>query len=95
MTNKTNKTNTPATTKAAPDKPADGEGTKLAQVPNPAKLTDAKINEIAGKHSDPTDPEQTANVDAAETLEQNRDDAKSKDDPERGYFHGQGGAAGI
>jgi hypothetical protein len=91
----TTKTNKPATTKAAPDKPADGESTKLAQVTDPAKLTDAKITEIAGKHGDPSDPEQAANVDAAETLEQNRDDAKSKDEPERGYFHGQGGAAGI
>jgi hypothetical protein len=91
----TTKKNTPATTKAAPDKPADGEGTKLAQVTDPAKLTDAKITEIAGEHSDPDDPEQSANVDAAETIEQNRADAKSNDEPERGYFHGQGGAAGI
>lgn len=90
----TTKTNKPATTKAAPDAP-EGEGTKLAQVNNPATLTDAKIDEIAGKHDDPTDPEQTANVDAAETLEKNRDAAKHPGDDDRAYFGGQGGAAGI
>lgn len=89
----TTKKQTPATTKAAPLAP-EGEGTKLAKVNDPAKLTNAKIDEIAGKHDDPTDPEQTANVDVAETLEQNRDDAKHPND-DRAYFGGQGGAAGI
>jgi hypothetical protein len=90
----TTKKNKPTTTKAAPKAP-EGDGTKLAQVTDPAKLTPAKINEIAGGHSDPTDPEQSANVDAAEALEQAKADAKSDAEPERGYFHGHGGAAGI
>lgn len=89
---------TPTTTKAAPVTPAEVKQepvTKLADVNDPAKLTDTKIDEIAGEHSDPTDPEQAANIDVAEALEAERDEAKSDDEPVRGYFHGQGGAAGI
>lgn len=87
------KTTKPTTTKAASAKPDTAEqGTKLAQVNDPAKLTDAKIKEItADDGSD--DAENTANKDAAETLKQAKSEAKG-DEPVRGYFHGQGGGAG-
>jgi hypothetical protein len=65
-------------TKAAPVREDEQPVTKLARVNDPAKLTKGKIDEIAGEHSDETDPEQAANVDVAETLEKNRADAKSK-----------------
>lgn len=80
------------------DKPVaepQGDGTKLATVADPAKVTTAKIDEIAGEHSDETDPEQSANVDVADTLKHNKADAKAADEPVPTYFHGQGGAAGI
>jgi hypothetical protein len=89
-------TNKPNTTKAAPDQP-EGEGTKLAQVENPAKLTDKEIKRISGDDGS-DDPENTANADAAEAMKQDRAEAKGKDDDhdgERGYFAGQGGAQGI
>lgn len=89
---------TKTTKTAAPEKRDDSTDepvTKLAQIGDPAKLTNAKIDEIAGEHSDKTDPEQSANVDVAETLKQAKTDAKSDDAPAPTYFHGQGGAAGV
>lgn len=91
-------TNTPNTTKPA-DKPEDGEGTKLAQVQNPAKLTDAKIKDISGDDGS-DEAENSANKDVAEKLKEDRKEAKAKkpvrdDDGETGYFAGQGGAQGI
>jgi hypothetical protein len=59
----------------------------------PETLTNADIKTVMA--DDGTDlPHNTANADAAETLEQNRAEAKG-DETERGYFHGHGGAAGI
>lgn len=86
--------NKPTNTKAAPDKPADEQGTKLAQVDNPAKLTDAKIKEISGDDGS-DDAENSANKDAAEAMKQDRAEAKGNDTDDRSYFGGQGGAAGI
>lgn len=89
-------TTKPTTTKATPDAP-EGEGTKLAQVADPAKLTDKKIKEISGDDGS-EDPENAANRDAAEAMKQNRAEAKGRgdeDDGERRYFGGQGGAQGL
>ncbi len=91
MTDKAN------TTKAQPEKP-EGEGTKLAQVENPAKLTDKKIKDIT-KDDGTDEPENSANKDAAETLKKDRAEAKGKGDEDkegqRAYFSGQGGGQGI
>jgi hypothetical protein len=88
---------TPTNTKASPDQP-EGEGTKLAQVENPAKLKDSEIKEISGDDGS-DDPENAANADAADAMKQDRHDAKTKGDDdengERTYFGGQGGAGGI
>lgn len=89
-------TNKPTNTKANPDQP-EGEGTKLAEVQNPAKLTDKKIKEISGDDGS-DDAENSANKDAAEAMKQDRKAAKAKDDGNGGqdtYFAGQGGAQGI
>lgn len=87
-------TSKPTNTKAAADKPADEQGTKLADVPNPAKLTDAKIREISGDDGS-DDAENSANKDAAEAMKQDRAAAKDKDNTDRSYFGGQGGATGL
>jgi hypothetical protein len=87
---------TPTSTKA-PAQRTDAAGNKtdqdvatLAEVPNPAKVTDAQIQDIT--KDDGTDlPHNTANADAAETLKQNRDDAKSDEQPRNAAFHGNGG----
>lgn len=49
--------------------------TKLAEVNDPKKLTDAKIQEISGDDGS-DDPENSANKDVAEQLRQERADAK-------------------
>lgn len=87
-----------ANTTAAPDERNDNTDepvTKLAQVDNPAKITNDRIEEIAGEHGDESDPEQSANADVADALKQAKAEAKSKDETTPSYFHGQGGAAGI
>jgi hypothetical protein len=97
-----NKTNKPMTTKPAPAKAdeaktGDETHTKLADVQDPAKLTDAKIAAISGDDGS-DDAENSANKDAAEAMKRDRDAAKGKDtdeDGDRAYFGGQGGAAGI
>jgi hypothetical protein len=86
------------TTKAAPAKApeaktGDETHTKLADVQRPAELTDAKIKEISGDDGS-NDAENSANKDVTEALKQKREDAKDPD-ADRGYFHGQGGAAGV
>lgn len=91
----TTKKQTPANVKADENLAEGQTTTKLAQVENPAKVTKADIDEIAGKDRDPNKPEESANADVAKTLEDNKAAAKSKDDEDRGYFGGQGGAAGI
>lgn len=93
-TSKANSTSAPEARDTGTDEPV----TKLANVPDPAKISAKQIKEIAGDTSDKGDPEQSANRDVKETLEQNRADAKAQakgDEPERGYFHGQGGATGV
>ena len=83
------------TTKAAASKPdTDEQGTKLAQVNDPAKLTAKKIDEIA-KDDGTNEPENAANADAAQHLKETRDEAKKPDDGGVGYFGGQGGGAGL
>jgi hypothetical protein len=52
---------------------------KLAEVQNPAKLTDAKIQEISGDDGS-DDPENSANKDVAEGLKEQRSAAKKKGD---------------
>lgn len=92
----TTKKQTPASTKAMPADaiPADQDGTRLAHVDDPATLTPGDIDDIA--KDDGTDTaENSANADAAETLKQAKADAKTADEPARGYFHGQGGAVGL
>jgi hypothetical protein len=95
----TDKTSKPQTTKAAPAKAVeartgDETHTKLADVQNPAKLTNAKIKEISGDDGS-DDAENSANKDVAEALKQERAEAKDPDDTDRGYFRGQGGASGV
>lgn len=87
-------TNTPKTTKAAPKtkgetlKP-EGEGTKLVE--NPEDMSAKEIKEVS-KDDGSTKPENEANADMAEHLKETK---KKSDDEDRGYFGGQGGAAGI
>jgi len=71
-------TKTPETTKAPATRSNDTEEdvTKLAHVPDPAKLSDKKIKEISGDDGT-DDPENAANQDVAETLKNNRDAAKA------------------
>jgi len=97
MTKKTpEKTKAPAERTDAAGNQTSEPVTKLAEVEHPEKLTDAKIQEISG--DDGTDEaENSANKDVAEALRQDRAEAKAAakgDTPERGYFHGHGGAAG-
>lgn len=93
---------TPETTKA-PAERTDAAGnktsepvTKLVEIEHPEKLTNAEIKGISG--DDGTDEaENSANRDVAEGLRKDRAEAKASakgDTPERGYFHGHGGAAG-
>lgn len=49
---------------------------KLVEVANPAKLTNAKIQEIS-KDDGTDNPENSANKDVAEQLKQSRADAKA------------------
>ena len=73
--------------------------TKLARFPDPAAITDAKIQEIAGTtKTETTDPEMQTNADVAEKLKEDRAEAKRAIHERPGnpeYFGGQGGAAGI
>jgi len=69
--------------------------TKLATVEDPAKVTKADVDEIAGTDRDPNKPEESANADVADALETAKKDAKSDDEPAPAYFMGQGGAAGV
>jgi hypothetical protein len=94
----TNKTSKPQTARAAPAKASEAKTgdetpTKLAEVQRPADLTDAKIREISGDDGS-DDAENSANKDVSEALKQERAEAKG-DEPDRGYFGGQGGAAGL
>lgn len=87
---KTEATAAPAERSTETDKPV----TKLAEVPDPAKVTDAKIQEITA--DDGTDTaENSANADAAETLKTQRKEAKKGDDPvgnvHAGGFQGEPG----
>lgn len=63
----------------------------LVEVDDPAKLTNKDINDLTG---DGLKDEDGPNRDAADALKKSRDEAKSGEEPERGYFHGQGGGAG-
>ncbi len=53
-----------------------GRKARLAEVQNPAKLTDAKIQEISGDDGS-DDPENAANRDVAEGLKEARTEAKN------------------
>lgn len=89
---KTEATKAPAQRTDASGNQTDQPVTKLAEVNDPAHLTDAKIQEISGDDGT-NEAHNTANQDVAEHLEDTKAEAKGED-TERGYYHGHGGGVG-
>lgn len=79
----------------APEKRDDTTDTPVAplvQVDDPAKLKNADIN---GATADGLKDSNSPKADAADTLAEARDQAKSNDEPEKGYNYGMGPGADV